>query len=191
MSLDPYDSDYGPPSNPYRYRESEERNTEKKFGDELLGVWENGELPAGATVTHITLIAYRGEKGVVAWKAGKMSLPEDDLAPGEDVEAAIKRIASEQAGILDPVARHLGHFRCRATTASKTQAAGTITYQALYAVEVGSLADFPTNPEYERRLLLQRDLNSLIRESYILYRKEYTESLDRFLIERLKANLRG
>jgi hypothetical protein len=190
MSLDPFDSGTGPPPNLYRYRENDERWTEKKYGDnEMLGVWEMTDLPAGAVVTHATLIPYRGEKAVVSWRDGKLLLPEGDVAEGEDVEAAVKRIAAEQAGILDPVVKHLGHLHMRATVYHKTQAKGTETYQALYALEVGSLADFPTDSAYERRILLQRDLNRLIRESYILFRKEYTEALDGFLLERLKANL--
>jgi hypothetical protein len=34
-------------------------------------------------------------------------------------------------------------------------------------------------------------MNTLIRDTYIEMRKEYTEALDRFLLDRLKANLRG
>jgi hypothetical protein len=61
----------------------------------------------------------------------------------------------------------------------------------LYGVEVGSLADFPSDSNYERRIILQRDLNTLIRSSYVEVRREYTDSLDPWLLERLKANLRG
>ena len=189
MSLDPYDTGTGPPPNLYRYREVDGRWTEKKYGDEMLGVWEFSDLPDDANVAHVTLIPYRGEKAVVAWRDGKLALPEGDVAAGEGVETAIKRIAAEQAGVLDPIATHLGHVRLRATSYSKTQAPGTVTYHALYGVEVGSLADFPADETYERRIILQRDLNTLLRESYIEYRKEYTEALDRFLIDRLKANL--
>ncbi len=103
----------------------------------------------------------------------------------------MKRIALEQAGILEPTARHLGHFRARATNLSKTQAPGTVTYQALYGVDVGGVADFPADPAYERRTIMNREINLLLRGSYVEYRKEYTEALDRFLLERLKANLRG
>ncbi|MPZ50437.1 MAG: hypothetical protein GEU75_14245 [Dehalococcoidia bacterium] len=192
MSLDPYDTGMGPPPNLYRYRENDERWTEKKYGDDILAVWQMSELPEDAVVTRITLIPYRGEKAVVAWQDGKNALPEGDLQPGESVDAAIKRIASEQAGINEPIATHLGHLRSKATVNSTTQAQapGTITYQALYGIEVGSLSDFPADTAYERRILLQRDLNTLIRERYIFFRKEYAEALDRFLLDRLKANLR-
>ena len=191
MSLDPYDSGGGPPPNLYRYRENDERWTEKKYGDQMLGVWRMDDLPEDAAITHVTLIPYRGEKAVVAWQNGKLRLPEGDLEPGEDVDEAIRRIANQRAGILEPSATHIGHLLCKATGHSTTQVPGAVTYQALYAVEVGRLADFPSDPAYERRILLQRDLNTLIRESYILFRKEFTEALDRWLIERLKANLRS
>ena len=65
-----------------------------------------------------------------------------------------------------------------------------MTYQALYGVEVGGLADFPSDSAYERRIILQRDLNTLLRSSYVEMRREYTDSLDRWLLARLKANLR-
>lgn len=113
------------------------------------------------------------------------------MKEGERAPAAIKRIGEEQAGILDPRVRHLGHFRCRATTYSKTLAPGTITYQAVYGVETGSLADFPSDQTYERRIILQRDLNTLLRSSYVEVRREYTDALDEWLLERLKANLKG
>jgi hypothetical protein len=157
----------------------------------MLAVWHrSNELPEGATVTQVTLIPYRGEKPVVAWQAGRLLLPEGDVREGEDAGAAVKRIAAEQAGILDPSMQLLGYFRARATSFSKTQAPDTITYQALYGVEVGSLADFPSDSAYERRIILQRDLNNLLRSSYVEVRREYTDSLDAWLLERLKANLR-
>jgi ADP-ribose pyrophosphatase YjhB (NUDIX family) len=157
----------------------------------MLAIWERKELPADAVVSHVTLIPYRGEKPVVAWRGGKFLLPEGNVNEGESVEAAIKRIAEEQAGILEPRSMQLGHFRSRATSYSKTQAPDTITYQALYGVEVGSLADFPSDTAFERRIILQRDLNTLIRSSYVEVRREYTDALDPWLLERLKANLRG
>ena len=176
----------------YRYRESERSIfTEKRFGDQTLAFWEVEDLPADAVVTHVTLIPYRGERAVLAWTKGSgPRLPEGDVAPGETVAQAVARIAREQAGILDPVAKHIGHFRCRATVHSKTLPPDTVTYLALYGVEVGGVTDFPADPAYERRVVAQRDLNALIRGSYIVYRKEYTEALDRYLIGRLKANLR-
>ena len=194
MSLDPFDSGAQPtPVTFWRPRESERAGyTEKKLGDETLAVWfRGGELPDDAVVTHVTLIPYRGEKAVVGWKAGKFSLPEGEVNEGESVDAAIKRIGEEQAGILDLTYTHLGHFRCRATSFNKKYPLDTITYQALYAVEVGSLADFPGDKTSERRIILQRDLNTLIRSSYVEVRREYTDALDPWLLERLKANLRG
>ena len=193
IGLDPTDDgNIEVPRNQFRFRESQRRIfTEKKIGDELLAYWEVEVLPEDAVVRRVTLIPYRGERAVVAWRDGKLVLPEGDVAVGEETEAAIKRIAVEQAGILEPTAKHLGHLRCRATNASKTDAPGSITYQALYGVDVGGVADFPSDPAYERRIIMQRDLNTLVRGSYIEMRKEYTEALDRYLLERLKANLRG
>ena len=191
MSLDPYGDAAPVPGTFWRPRESERSiYTEKRIGDESLALWEVSELPADATVTHVTLIPYRGERAVLAWQQGRLLLPEGDVGPAEDVEAAIKHIALEQAGILDPTPKHLGHFRCRATVNSKTLSPGTVTYQALYGVEVGGLADFPSDSAYERRIILQRDLNTLLRSSYVEMRREYTDSLDRWLLARLKANLR-
>jgi ADP-ribose pyrophosphatase YjhB (NUDIX family) len=157
----------------------------------MLAVWfRASELPEDAKVTHVTLIPYRGEKAVVAWQAGKQSLPEGDVREGERAEDAVRRVAEEQAGILEPTMQLLGYFRCRATSYHKTQAPDTITYQALYAVETGTLADFPSDQAYERRIILQRDLNTLLRSSYVEVRREYTDALDAWLLERLKANLR-
>ena len=192
MSLDPMDTGEPPlPSTFFRPRESERGiYTEKKLGDEMLAIWETTDLPPDAEITHVTLIPYRGDRAVVAWRAGQLSLPEGDVLPGEELDAAIRRIALDQAGILDPTAKHLGHFRARATSLSKTRPAGTITYQALHGVEVGGIADFPADGAYERRIILQRDLNVLLRTSYVEMRREYTDTLDRYLIERLKANLR-
>jgi ADP-ribose pyrophosphatase YjhB (NUDIX family) len=157
----------------------------------MLATWETSDVPAGAVVTHVTLIPYRGEKAVVAWREARYWLPEGDVKDGETAEAAVRRIAEEQTGILDPTIKQLGHFRCRATTYSTTQAPDTITYQALYGVETGSLADFPSDPANERRIILQRDLNTLLRGAYVEIRREYTDALDAWLLERLKANLRG
>jgi hypothetical protein len=189
MSLDPYDSPSGPPPNAFRYREIDANWTEKKYSDGFLAQWQTSDLPEDAVVTHVVLIPYRGEKAVISRHEGRLILPEGDVAAGESVDAAIKRIALEQAGILEPTWQHLGHLRYRATVEAKTQAPGTITYRGLYGLEVGDLADFPGDPAYERRIILQRDMNTLVRETYLELRKEYADALDRFLLQRLRANL--
>lgn len=160
--------------------------TEKKFGDEMLATWETKDLPADANVTHVTLIPYRGERAVLPWRQGRLQLPDGERKNGESIQAAVERIAREQAGILEPTFEHLGHFRCRATVYSKTLPAGTLTYRALFGVEVGGLSDFPEDETYERRIVLQRDLLSMIRERYNEYAIEYTEALDKFIIDRTK-----
>ena len=173
-------------------REGERRSrTEKKLADEILATWETTELPADAVVTLVTMIPYRGEKAVLAWRDGRLLLPEGPVREGESAEAAVRRIAEEQAGILEPSLRHLGHFRCRATVHTKSQPPGTITYQALYGVEVGSVADFPADQSYERRLVLQRDLNVVLRSGYVERRLEFIDALDAWLLERLKAARKG
>jgi hypothetical protein len=64
-----------------------------------------------------------------------------------------------------------------------------VTYQVLYGLEVESLADNPGDASYERRIILQRDLNNILRSSYVERRREFTDTLDWWLLERLKANL--
>ena len=54
-------------------------------------------------------------------------------------------------------------------------------------LDVNSLADNPGDDSFERRTVAQRDLNELLRNSYIERRREYTDALDRWLLERLKA----
>jgi len=63
MGLDPYGGGDPTPATFWRPRESERgAYTEKKFGDELLGIWETSDLPADANVTLVTMICYRGER---------------------------------------------------------------------------------------------------------------------------------
>lgn len=170
-------------------RESERRiRTEKKFGDEMLAIWQTDDLPDDATVTLVTLIPYRGERPVLAWRDGRLLLPEGEVRPGESAEDAVRRVALEQAGLQDLTIQHLGHFRCRATVYSQTQAPGTITYQALYGVEVGSFADFPADPVFQRRVISQRDLNVVLRSGYVERRLEFIHALDAWLLQRLKAS---
>ncbi len=160
--------------------------SEKKFGDETLALWEPSELPADAAVTHVTLIPYRGERVVLSWYESRLGLPEGEVNPGEKVDEAVRRIGLEQAGIEVIEATHLGHFRCRATIYSKDPPPGTITYRALYGVEVGGLADFPTAEGYERRIVMQRDLLVVLRERYNIYAREYPDALDEFILMRMK-----
>ena len=71
MSLDPMGGSPPLPATYWRPRESERGvgiYTEKKFGDELLGQFGRGAPPEDATVTHVTLILYRGEKPIVAYQ---------------------------------------------------------------------------------------------------------------------------
>jgi hypothetical protein len=110
---------------------------------------------------------------------------------GEEADAAIRRIANEQAGILEPKATHLGHFTYTAGSLNKRYAAGTRVYDALYAVEVGDLADSPGDESFERRIILQRDLNEILRSTYVERRREYTDALDWWLVERIKANIKA
>jgi len=193
MGMDPYGGGGDPtPVTFWRPRESERgAYTEKKWGNETLAVWELSDLPADAVVTHVTMIAYRGEKCVVAWKNGLQTLPEGEAHPGESAEAAARRILLEQVGVSECELRQLGHFRCRATSQHPTLPNNAITYQVLYGVEVSALADFPTDGEHERRIILQRDLNTILRSGYVERRREYTDTLDHWLLERLKANLKA
>ena len=160
--------------------------TEKKFPDETLAMWESEDLPEDAPVVHVTLYPYRGERVVLPWKDGRPTLPEGDSLPGESAEATIRRVALEQCGIAGLEITHLGHFRCKATVYSKLLPAGTITYRALYGLDVSELADFPSAPGYERRIVLQRDLLALIRDRYFELSKEYLEALDKFVLARAK-----
>jgi ADP-ribose pyrophosphatase YjhB (NUDIX family) len=172
----------------FRRRESERSiYTEKKLGDDWVAYWTTGDLPEGANVMHVTIIPYRGERGVVPWKSGKFSLPEGDVNEGESAEAAIARILMEQVGIQEATPTHLGHFVLKATTLNKKLQAGTIVYDGFYVAEVGSLADNPGDQSYERRIILQREINEILRSQYIERRREYTDTLDRWLLERLKA----
>ncbi len=160
--------------------------TDKHFGDEIWALWEKSELPADAVVTKVTLAPYRGDRPVLAWREGRLWLPEGEVGEAEDAEEAIERVALAQAGILEPKATHLGHFRCRATTHSKTEEAGTTTYQVMYGVEVGGIADFPEDSEFERRIVPQREMNQMLRTYYAAFRREYVESVDVFVLERHK-----
>jgi hypothetical protein len=160
--------------------------TEKKFPDETLAMWEGADLPEDAHVVHVTLYAYRGERVVLPWKDGKPVLAEGDAGSGEAGDAAVRRIALEQCGISRLEISHLGHFRCRATVYSKLLPAGTVTYRALYGVDVSELADFPVAPGFERRIVLQRDLLALIRDKYFELSKEYLEALDQFVLSRAR-----
>ena len=183
-----FDDDDAPPGTTIIWTDSERPNyTEKKLGDEMLAFWETKALPADAIVTRVTLIPYRGERAVLAWRDGRLWLPEGDLEPGEDLDAAITRIAKDQVGILAPTAKHLGHFVCRAT---KPQLAShdEVTYQALHGVDVSEIADFPADSAFERRMVNQREVNTLLRISYILAWREYRDVLDHFLLERIKAS---
>ena len=75
----------------------------------------------------------------------------------------------------------------KATTLNKKLQGGTTVYDAFYVAEVGSLADNPGDQSYERRIVLQRELNEILRGNYIERRREYTDALDRWLLARLKA----
>jgi hypothetical protein len=160
--------------------------TEKKLGEGTLAVWELVALPADATVTRVTLVPFRGERLAFAWKGGAFLLPEDSVRPGESVSQAIDRIGLEQAGLIELTPEHLGHFRCRATSYQTELAPGTITYQALYGVAVGGLADFPAIPGFERRMARQRDLMALLRDRYFEVAPEYMKALDKYIIQRLR-----
>ncbi len=160
--------------------------TEKKFGEETLAYWEFDDLPDDAVVTHVVLMPYRGERVALPWKDGRAVIPEGEVLAGETAEGAIRRICMEQVGIIDPGPSHLGHFRCRATIYSQQLPPGTITFRAVYGIDIGSLADSPSSQGYERRMVLQRDLLALIRDRYFEHWKEYTEALDKFVIRRAK-----
>lgn len=164
---------------------------ERKLPDGILANWEPTEMPEDAVVTHVTLVPFRGERPVLAWRDRRLWLPEGEVAVGETADAAVRRVALEQVGVSALRSRELGHLKCRATAASKKQADGTVTYRALYAVDVEELADFPADQSYERRISAQRDLNDLIRSHYVELRREYMEVIDLVVLERRKAAAAG
>jgi hypothetical protein len=188
----PSDFDGAPqgPTSPLEFRRRESERgiyTEKKLGDEWVALWTNEPLPEGAKVHHVTVVPYRGERGVMPWKNGRFSLPETDVQDGEDADSAIRRVLFDQVGIQDPTVTHLGHFVLKATTLNKKLQAGTVVHDVFYSAEVGSLADFPGDQSFERRIILQREINEILRGQYIERRREYTDALDRWLLQRLKA----
>jgi ADP-ribose pyrophosphatase YjhB (NUDIX family) len=181
----------GVPSTYFRPRESERpMYTTKKIGDEWMATWETSDLPADAEVTHVTLIPYRGERAVVGYREGVMHLPEGDIQQGETLAAAMQRIAKQQCGIAHATTQHLGHFRYVAGARNTTHAPGSVIYDALYVVDVKELEDAPEDTSYERRIILQRDLNQILRTAYVERRREYTDALDQWLLERIKAGLK-
>ncbi len=172
----------------YRLRESERHMyTEKKIGDEWIALWTLDDIPPGAAVSHVTTIPYRRDRIVLPFKDGVYALPETNVAENETAEDAIKRVVFDMCGIQEPRIAHLGHFTYKATTLNKTLAAGGTTIAALYALEVDTLADNPGDESYERRIILQRELNQVLRGVYIERRLEYTDALDRWLLQRLKT----
>src|SRR5688500_643277 len=74
---------------------------ERKLPDGILGRWERSPLPDDAVVSHVLLVAYRGERPVAAFREKRLWLPEGDVQEGESAEAAIRRVALEQAGISE------------------------------------------------------------------------------------------
>jgi ADP-ribose pyrophosphatase YjhB (NUDIX family) len=176
------------PNTYFRPRESERSQyTEKRIGDEWTALWDTASLPDDAVVTHLTLIPYRGERAVVAYKNGQGYLPEGDLKEGESVVDALKRIALEQAGIAHARSRHLGNFTYTAGNRNPDYPFGAKVYHALYVLEVTDLADGPADESFERRIILQRDLNTILRTNHVEMRREYADALDEWLLERLKA----
>jgi ADP-ribose pyrophosphatase YjhB (NUDIX family) len=180
------------PATYFRPRESERGiYTEKKIGDDWRALWSTDALPEGAKVTRVTMIPYRGERAVVGWTNGTGRLPEGDVREGEDLVDAMKRIALEQAGIAHAHSKHLGHFTYTAPSLNKEVPAGTTAYHALYVLEVTELADAPTDDTYERRIVLQRDLNQILRTTQVENRREFADALDVWLLERLKSQSTG
>lgn len=172
----------------FRPRESERSTyTEKKIGDDWRAWWETSSLPADADIRQITLIPYRGDKAVVAWKDGAGKLPQGEVRKGEGVLDAIKRVANDQCGILHATSRHLGHYKFTASSFNKDEEAGATMYHALYVLDVSELGDNPADESFSRRIVLQRDLNEIIRSNHIESRREYADALDGWLLERLKA----
>jgi hypothetical protein len=100
---------------------------------------------------------------------------------------AIKRIASEQCGILHATSKHLGHYKYTASSFNKDFPAGATTYRVLYVLDVSELGDGPTDESFGRRTVLQRDLNEILRSNHVESRREYADALDGWLLERLKA----
>ena len=70
-------------------------------------------------------------------------------------------------------------------------AAGTTNYHALYVLDVTDLGDGPADEGFGRRIVLQRDLNEILRTNHIESRREYADALDGWLLERLKAQSAG
>jgi hypothetical protein len=40
-------------------------------------------------------------------------------------------------------------------------------------------------------IIVQRDLNKILRSTYVERRREYTDALDRWLVDRIKANMKA
>ena len=89
-----------------------------------------------------------------------MPLPEGEAQPGENAEAAARRIMLEQVGVSECELRQLGHFRCRATSQHPTLPNNAITYQVLRASSATALPTPVTLAPIGNRQYTDRNLEN-------------------------------
>ena len=165
---------------------------ELNLGDQWIGRWEDEEpIPQGVPVLHVYGVLLMDDKGYVTRARGTdvWGTIEGTVADGEKAEAAIKRIAKEQANATAALISPMGYLDCRATSHNPTHHKDSRAVRPLYLVAAKQIKDLGREAATERRRLPMNEYMMALRGRYPEIDDYLGTAVERYMIMRARGEL--
>ena len=165
---------------------------ELNLGDHWLGRWEGEEpVPSGVPVLHVYGVLLMDDRGYVTRARGSdvWGTIEGPVAEGEKPEAAIKRMAKEQANATAALVSPMGYLDCRATSHNPTHPKDARAIRPLYLVAAKQIKDLGREAPTERRRLPMNEYMMALRGRYPEIDEYLGRAVERYMIMRARGEL--
>lgn len=166
---------------------------ELNLGDEWRARWVEAEpMPDGVPALHVYGVLLMDDKGYVVRERGseaRWGTIEGPPAPGETPEAAIKRLAKDQANATAARLEMMGYLDCRATSHNGSYPKDTRAVRPIYLFPAKQVKDLGSTAPFERRRLPMNEYMVAIRNRYPEIDDYLPKAVERYMVLRAKGEL--
>jgi hypothetical protein len=166
---------------------------ELNIGDEWRGRWvEREPLPSGVPVLHVYGALVMDDRGYVVRERGseaRWATIEGPVAASEKPEAALKRLAKEQANATPARIEMIGFLDCKATSHNPDYPKDARSVRPIYLFAAKQVKDLGSAAPFERRRLPMNEYMVAIRSRYPEIDDYLPKAVERYMILRAKGEL--
>lgn len=166
---------------------------ELNLSDEWRGRWvEDEPLPADVPALHVYGVVLMDDKGYVVRERGsdsRWATLEGAVGDGEKPEAALKRLAKEQANATPGRIEMVGFLDCRATSHNPNYPKDARSVRPIYMLAAKQIRDLGSTASFERRRLPMNEYMVAIRNRYPEIDDYIPKAVERYVILRARGEL--